>query len=172
MGILTPFFKMAHRLRALLYCVFLHEGEKWLEGQILAWLVPDLPKILLMRQSSIFHWILNYSISISFRLQNLIFQRARFKKNPNILEALKIREMGFPRISALISFTHTHSSDSKHEYPNFLGSIAKHFPKFWFYSKNLDVKVARFARYIQWDYFWQRWIQRPSTTVTVANSVS
>ena len=55
--------------------------------------------------------------------------------------------MGFPRISALISFTHTHSSDSKHEYPNFLGSIAKHFHKFSFYSKNLDIKVARFARY-------------------------
>ena len=34
--------------------VELHEVEKWLEGQILAWLVQDLPKIVLMRQSSIF----------------------------------------------------------------------------------------------------------------------
>ena len=39
---------------AIVSVVKLHEVEKWLEGQILAWLVQDLPKIVLMRQSSIF----------------------------------------------------------------------------------------------------------------------
>ena len=53
-GYLDTIFQDGIVRAAIVSVVKLHEVEKWLEGQILAWLVQDLPKIVLMRQSSIF----------------------------------------------------------------------------------------------------------------------